>query len=44
MFDVRPHSSCSGAPGLGSSRPLIIFDITPTLPNDFPCDLISMNG
>jgi len=37
MFDGRPHSSCSGAPGLRSSRPLTIFDITPTLPNDFPC-------
>jgi len=37
IFDGRPHSSCSGAPGLGSSGPLIIFDITPTLPNDFPC-------
>ncbi len=37
MFDGRPHSSCSGAPGLRSCRPLIIFDITPTLPNDSPC-------
>jgi hypothetical protein len=36
MFDGRPHSSCSGAPGARSSRSLILFDITPTLPNDFP--------
>jgi hypothetical protein len=37
MFDGRPHSSCSGAPVVRSSRPLIIFDIIATLPNDFPC-------
>ncbi len=37
MFDGRPHSSCSRPPGVRSSHPLILFDITPTLPNDFPC-------
>ncbi len=36
MLDGRPHSSCIGSLGLGSSRTLIIFDITPTLPNEFP--------